>query len=54
MTVLLVALMDWMSNIRCCFCALSNVWWSSVADLGLGTVGAAVWLNESEDLFVLT
>lgn len=52
MTVLLVALMDWMSNASCCFCALSHVWLCSVADVSVGTMCPAVWLNESEDLFV--
>lgn len=53
MTVLLVAFTDWMSNASCCFCALSHVCLYSAADVGVGTTCAAVWLNESEELFAL-
>lgn len=53
MAVLLVALMDRMSNASCCFSALSDAWLYSVAGVGVGTTCAAVWLKESEHLTVL-
>lgn len=53
MSVLLVALVDRMSNGSCCFSALSDAWLYSVAGVGVGTTCAAVWLDESQDLILL-